>query len=234
MNHQPASQDQVVLQTPVGGGDPAFLENYRLMMGIVHEMKEIPQLPSEVVKDNSSLHRVEFPAEGGILTYMSSMDHPYKGFPHNEMVDKIDYMKKISRAMLSGMYHRFKGKGWLSLLVSVCVALPSLFIIKDLVHSGIYTFYRLISRFRIKPIRYSQPIRELHRAFSVERNDNRDLRLMVRDIVCMIFEFDNAYRFRFQDIAPLVNKKRLKRRPIAELKRLFSLMQEREKQQLKQ
>ena len=195
------------------------------MMEVVRAIREIPELPSEQPKDVSPLLKVELPDEGGILTYMGSQSYPYRGFPYYEFVEKIDYIKKTSRAFLSSLYHSFKGKNrlWFIFLI------PSLLFLKPLVRAWIHTYYRIVERFRIKSLRYCTAIRELHRAFSIEpeneSDQDKELRIEVRDLICMILENDNAYRFRFQDISQDINKESLQRNPPRELIRLFDILQ---------
>ena len=209
----------------------AFQENMRLMSTIVREMKEIAELPSEKPKDVSPLQKVEISDHGGVFTYMEGYEHPYKGFPFHEFVDRIDLMKKITRTTLSGIYHELKKSNKLWLLT----LLPSLWIVKTLVRAGIYVFYRIVERFRLKSRCYCQAVRELYRAFSIEDPNetvgDRDLRFRIRDCLCMILEFDNAYRYRTQDIIVELDQKRIKTHTIAELHRLFDIMSTREKTQ---
>lgn len=211
----------------------ALIQNMRLMSQIVSEMKEVPVLPSEQPKpnDTSRLDKVEFPEAGGTLTYMEGHPYPYKGFPFCEFVDKIDVMKKIIRAELSGLYHAMKGRQKIQLASLLLV--PWLF--KDLMRSHLHTFWKLVERFKIKPLRYCTTMRELHRAFSVEDSaeteSGRDLRLKLRDFVCMLLEFDNAYRFRFQDVIVFLDKKKFKRSPTKELLRLLDILIARERSQ---
>lgn len=209
----------------------AYIQNMVAMNNIIAHMKEIPVLPSEQPKDVHALQKVEFPEEGGILTYMEGYDQPYRGFPFAEFVDKIDIIKKNSRAVLSGLYHSLKNRNIFTLLT----LLPSVWVAKDIVWTGVYAFYRMIERFKIKPIMYSGGIRELHRAFSVpvegESIGGMEKRLMLRDLVCMVFEFDNAYRFRVQDLLVEIDKYSFNNNPRKELLRILDLAQEREIQQ---
>ena len=208
-----------------------FLQNMKVMDSIVRQMKEIPELPSEAVNPNDSnaLTKVEFPDTGGILTYMDGHDQPYRGFPYFEFVEKIDLMKKVSRGLLSGMYHELKARNKLMFLT----LLPAMWFAKPLVRSGIYLFYRIIERFKIKRQIYSQPIRELHRAFSVDRKGEskgeKEMRLQLRDLLCMVLEFDNAYRFRLQDTLQELDKGNVQKSVPKEINRLLSIMQSREK-----
>ncbi len=213
----------------------AYMQNSASMYEIVRQMKEIPELPSEVPqtrpdgqKDLNPLEKVEFPEAGGVLTYMGGHEHPYKGFPFFEFVDKIDTIKKIQRATLSSFYHSMKKRS--KFQIAFLIFVPWMF--GDLVKAFIYTFYRLVERFRIKSIRYSDAIRELHRASSNEypgeKPENKEMRQMLRDIVCMVLEFDNAYRFRFQDIIVELDKSALAKNPSKEIVRLLNLMSTRE------
>lgn len=198
------------------------------MQEIIRAMKEIPELPSEKPTDVQGLQKVEFPDKGGVLTYMEGFEHPYKGFPFFEFVEKIDYIKKIQRGMLSSLYHTFRARPWWQKAGLIFV--PWLF--GDLVRAYIDSFYRMIDRFKLKPIRYCDAMRELHRVFSMEwhgeRPEDRELRLKVRDIVCMFLEMDNAYRFRFQDVIAELDKENLRKNTTEELIRLLQLMQSRE------
>ena len=212
----------------INSPEASAMESARRMQMVLREMKEIPELPSEAPKDVQGLEKVELPTSGGVLTYMTGNEYPYRGFPFHEFVEKIDFIKKLSRGVLSGLFHEVKrtNKLWL-----VCL-LPALWFFKSLVYSAIYSFHRLIVRSRVKPEKYSEPIRELHAAFSYdnysEDGKTRQLRQWLKDILCMILEFDNAYRFRFQDVIEELDKKNLRKNPIGELDKLLVSMQSRE------
>lgn len=192
--------------TPQMSDHEAFVRNTQMMNGIVAEMKLIAELPSEKATDINPLQKVELPDSGGVYTYMEGHAQPYKGFPFFEFVDKVDQIKKIQRGVLSSLYHSFTKRSKLQLAFLLIV--PWLF--GDLVRSFVYTFYRMVDRFKLKPLRYCTAMREVYRAFSVEFHDDtaeeREMRLMVRDIMCMFLEFDNAYRFRFQDVIAELDK----------------------------
>ncbi|MDF1498820.1 MAG: hypothetical protein P1P85_05740, partial [Patescibacteria group bacterium] len=50
-----------------------------------------------------------------------------------------------------------------------------------------------------------------------------------RDLLCLHFEFDNAYRFRFQDTFVELDKFNLAKNPIKEFLRLLDIMSSKEK-----
>ena len=226
------------IPVPLSGAIPenneqlnALQENMKAMATVVREMKEIPELPSEKPKDISPLQRVEMPPEGGVLTYMEGYEYPYKGFPYYEFVDRIDLLKKITRTTLSGIYHELKKRNKLWFLT----LLPSLWIMKVLVRVGIYVFYRIVERFRLKKEKYCPAVREIYRVFSIddpdERVGERDLRWRIRDSICMVLEFDNAYRYRTQDLIEELNKDNVRKDPAKEICRLLDIMMTREKTQ---
>ncbi len=209
----------------------AMMENYKIMGQIVAEMKEVAILPSEVPQDQSMLEKVEFPEEGGVLTYMQGHTHPFRGFPYFEFVDSIDKIKKIGKAQLSGLYHTIYKGNKLKLLS----LLPAYWVLKKFFYIEVYMFYRLLDRFKLKQHRYCRAVRELNRCFNLEDNSLKmetwETKMMLRDLLAMVFEFDNAYRFRFQDLIEEFDKGLFKKNPIAELKRLVSIAIEREKTQ---
>lgn len=218
METQPYTDEQLTYLAQTS----ALLENQRLMGEVIREMKEIPELPSEVPTDVHALTKVELPDNGGVLTYMEGYEHPYKGFPFHEFVDKIDTLKKLSRGILSSFFHSLKKRN----KFQVALLALSPWFINDLLVATIYAFHRVIIRFKIKEFRYSTAVREVYRAIA-----GSELKESIRDILCMTLENDNAYRFRFQDIVPEVDKEALKRNVSKELVRLLNLMQSREKKQ---
>ena len=207
----------------------SYVENMRIMGTIVAEMKEVPIMESEKPKDINPLEKVEFPPEGGVLTYMGGQEYPYRGFPYFEFVEKIDALKKINTFIVSGVYHALKKRNKIFLFFEFLLLAP---IIRNVFWAYIFSYWRIVDRFKLKTERYSKAIRELYRCFSVEGEKEseqiKDLRLMLRDWECMILEFDNAYRFRLQDISEEIDKESLKKNPVHELQRLLDILIERE------
>jgi len=213
----------------------AYIHNMKAMNTILYEMKEVPVLPSDASqsKDVYPLEKVEFPEKGGILTYMQNQKQPYKGFPLGEFVEKNDIMKKLSKGFLSGIFHQvFKMKDGKIKLKNPLKLIYCFLTLKTLLRIEIYTFHRFIERHKIKSHRYCDAIRELYKAGSAEleneTEEEKELREKLRDIICMHLEFDNAYRYRFQDIAEVFNPEKFRKNPIKEILRNFTVMQSRE------
>ena len=210
--------------------EQAYIHNIQQMNHIIRSMKVIPELPSEVPKETNALQKVEFPEEGGIHTYIEGFELPYRGFPYFEFVEKIDTMKKIGRGALSGAYHQLKKKKY-----RLITLLPALWVLKSIVRATVFVFHRMYDRFQIRPDKYSQPIRELYRAFSIEvdneKEEDREFRVKLRDLTCMICEFDNAYRYRLQDVLSELDINQAKKNPTRELLRILKILTSREKTQ---
>ena len=160
------------------------------------------------------LKQVVLPKEGGILTYYEGGEHPRKGFPHNDTLERVDEIKKFFKGLAFG-FIGFRGR--IILLVFLLLFRKRLTkSIRTLLSEvqGIFMFHLL------KPERYCICVREVYQAIP---DDTR-----VRDILCMVLEFDDAYRYRFQDIVGELNKNSFARNPIKELDRLLFLAYTRE------
>ena len=204
------------------------MEVQKRMAYIAQIMKEIPYFQSDIPQDSLVIEKVEIPEGGGIFTYMQGKEYPYKGFPYIDFVDNIDKIKKIGKAMFSGLYHNVLKGNKLKLLTLI----PCSWLASRMFRVFVYAFYRLVERFRIKPIMYCQAMREVYKQFSTIRNyEMQELQLQMRDLLCMVLEFDNAYRYRFQDLVGELNQQELVKNPIKELKRIIQIAQSREIEQ---
>ena len=102
----------------------------------------------------------------------------------------------------------------------------------------------LNSDFYPNPKRYCKCVREVHRAFTKyldKRGGHHEAEisaqigktflwriLEVRDIICLILEWDNAYRYRFQDVITLLDKAAFIKNPRKEINRLLDILISRE------
>jgi hypothetical protein len=202
----------------------SYIDNSSKMIAIAAAMRmqnpEAEELERSARKnDNHALQKVEFPDKGGVLTWMDGYELPFEGFPFFEFVDRIDLLKKMSRSLLSGMFHTFREKKFLLIFL-----LPVIPILPHLLCVAVYTFHRFVERFMLREERYCDAVRELYRCFP-----KNNLSLQIRDLVCMLFEMDNAYRYRFQNLIIEVDKKAVKKNVIKELLRLTDLASSREK-----
>lgn len=187
-------------------------DNFDYIVDQITESKD-PEYILGGVGQIITLKEVKLPKEGGILSYYNEYPYPRKGFPISKVVEKVGVVKKV---LMSVLYGLTKSK--------IILGLTILLFRKDLVlaYSELIEKLRSIIIFHaLKPNRYCKSVRELYKAF-----DTEDAGL--RDIVCMIFEFDDAYRYRFQDVIGELDKKNFEKNPILELERLLLLVEYRD------
>ena len=207
-----------------------FIRNSMALKQVTDIMREKPDPNVQEAQKSKSrkIDKIYFDDKGGILTYMEGHKYPYRGFPFVEFVQDMDKLKKVSRLFMSGIYHNLKGDNKLKLLS----LLPALWLFKKLLKSWVYMIWSCVDRFKVKFASYSQPEREIYKTLSKkmkkETAKEKELREQIRDILCMFLEFDNAYRFRFQDLMLDLDKKAFKNKPFKEVDRLLNLLIERE------
>ena len=181
---------------------------------------------------NSALvEREERPNEGGIYHYLVGYKYPYKGSPHSDGVMNLHTVKKFFKLAVD----HYNSK-------TIRIAIASLIILPRCITKGflrpiidhLYSWidFRLYWDF-LDPHRYCKSVRELYRTFTVlidRREDPLDKKMLeiVRNLVCMSFEYDSAYRFRFQDIIAETSKEKLLADIKGETNRLFGILLERE------
>ena len=192
--------------------DTESRQNVNLILDHIRESQE-PDLTPSTENVLSHLTGVKLPKEGGILSYFAEHIYPRKGFPTDDVVEKVDTIKKT---ILGLIYTLSKSK--------VILAIAVLFFRKDLMiayNELLLGLCNVIGTKSLKANRHCISVREVYNAFDLE--DGR-----LRVITTAILEFDDAYRFRFQDVVGELDKKSFEKNPFAELSRLLELLSERE------
>ena len=169
------------------------------------------------------------PPEKGIFTPIKDWTYPYKGYPV-EMT--VEILAAIKGFMPVGLRFAEQSIKHFDLL--------ALWSLKNtwrevLMYSGKILHRRMPKN----PQRFGRAVREVYRVLTIQMErigKKRDSPLFwlycvysdLRSVVCVICEFDNAYRYRVQDFLIEMNVINLIRSPIRELRRLLDLMIERE------
>lgn len=199
------------------------LSRMNQIVAIMRDEQPVQQQPP--TDDSSVITHVTFPPEGGALTYLARYDEPFRGFPLHDTVQSIDELKKLAKIILQKFLPYIK-RASLWRKFTLLLALPHL---TKLAECYLLAYHWHVKRYRLKPYMYCQSLRELwdtiNRAKEIE---NEELREAIRDLMCMFLEFDNAYRFRFQDIVSELDKAALKKNTTKEILRLIDLLIERE------
>lgn len=207
-----------------------FKESVLKMKMILNVMKDFPQTIQTIKEEaqKTGVERVDFPPDGGVLTVLRGHNKPYHGFPHHEEVQDLDRCKKIIKDILQNFGKEYPG--WRKLLL-----LPQIFGIIKTIEILFYGLHiRLLKPIRLRPRMYSICVREVYRIFNQEIEREKDSKKKLkteaeRDILCLLLEYDNAYRFRFQDILFELKKERLEKEFLSEIGRLFDILIKRER-----
>lgn len=146
-------------------------------------------------KVSAPIEKIVIPKGGGIDTYLKGLKYPYPGYPDHRRLEIICIIK---RTFLTWMHFFSPLKRNIFKLILFKKNL------KKFIPEGIYFLAWILRNHRLKPQFYSRPVREIYRLFDIliERS-NEGLKgkfTSIRDIVCMVLEFDDAYRFMVQDI----------------------------------
>ena len=160
--------------------------------------------PIKVIKDFKEL-------EEGCETWIEGEKYPMRLCFQGDRIKTAHHFKKIFPAI----FRTFKKN-----------KIISLWYFKNNWQEWIrFVHYSMTDAFYSERKYYSQSVREIHRVLT-GYNEWVD---KIRDIGCAILESDPAYRYRVQDIVPLIDKDAFNRNPVKEINRLIDIFKSREK-----
>ena len=168
----------------------------------------------------------------GSYTKLIGCSYLFKGFPDSRAVEDFTIPKKLIKVALD-----YVNTWWGKLLVIFIFLFPR-FMTRKLVMRFIRSYYEIsnsiVSKYLYSPNKYCPAVRETNRALGVVIDEyfggeERTLVHFLKDSGCKILEIDAAYKWRYQEFCSLVNKERLKKNPLKELKRVFAIYEHREK-----
>jgi hypothetical protein len=178
-------------------------------------------------KKKFAVEKVLFPPEGGVFCYYEGEEHPAKGFMYGETVETVDEVKKTLMSFLRGFFKGIKESKTKMLLFFLLFRKQFFVILSGMICDLNYRMRRV----RQKPERYCACAREIYRALGEVKKKFLDQEKLIdsfRNIVCMVLEFDDAYRYPFQDVASEMDKIKAEKDPIGEVIRLIDVYVERD------
>lgn len=162
--------------------------------------------------------KMDHPENSCILVWYAGYIYPEKGLPYPELFIALDPLKR----MLVSFSKLF--------LKSPFLILYALFNRKKILKTIADCSYSALHMFKIKPQFYCPMVKEIRRRmYSVffplgnmceERHVNGTELI---DMVSMFLHYDNAYRYRIQDILTEMSFKDMTKRPYHEIKRVIKL-----------
>jgi hypothetical protein len=190
-------------------------------------------------------YHVDLPSEGGILSYHVGDKYPVKGWPFREAVYALDTIKRgiistIRLLVSSPIRYLVAVAGGIFLLLpkktqdkAIKSAIVQFTSYTDLVFGqwGRNIEYPepdgpiCLQSVVLDPKYFCDMVREIYRA-GMEMASDPSEKLLIQAI-CMLLEFDDAYRYRIQDAIELIDKDAIVRNPAKEIVRILGIMEQR-------
>jgi len=184
----------------------------RLMDSLTVEEDSVDTFqPNKVFSDQTKcapIERIVVSENDGVRVYLRGLKYPLQQYPHRPFVKNACVIKKTFLITMNFLASMAKPKDMIKLLIIKKN-------LKEFIPKLIVLFSYIIGSRRLQQKYYSHSVREIYRVFNllIEREDPgkmRDTWKRIRDIICLILEFDNAYRVRAQDFLSELNMKKIK------------------------
>lgn len=159
---------------------------------------------------------------GGVHVFFQGVQWPCKGFNYNDTVECVDEVKKTAMAFLRGFVGGFEKSKVKMILFILFFRKQFSEIAENLLQELDYRMHAV----KQKPERYCKSGREIYRVFNqmtVWYPDKKKILEELRNIVCMTWEYDDAYRYPGQDIFEEFDREKAKKDIIGELSKLIDI-----------
>jgi hypothetical protein len=171
--------------------------------------------------------KIEYTNNLGTLLHYKELPYPQKGFPYPEVVWVMNCSKKVILGKI-----KFLAK-------SAPILFPFLFLprkhkvkfIENLLDSILFPVDYMFDEFYIEPNLYCPSAKESAEwayLFLTNLGINKETAGKMAQVVAMIMEYDNAYRYRVQDVVGETTRELLIENPRREVLKLVNTMVERE------
>lgn len=186
--------------------------------------------PVSVLKENPNallIEKIEIEENKGIFIHYKDMQYPRRGFPFAHAVAQINVIKRVIIDTLSLISSKELILGYIGLLIS-----PKRI---ENIDKALTIFcnlsYPLIKKYLVKPVLmtpFSSEFQGIVYGFLSNVGICASTSKKLAYIAGAIFEYDNAYRYRLEDIFSETTKDKLIESPIKETRRLFKIYLSRE------
>jgi len=192
-----------------------FIPYFKILMTQQKQMellnvmkKDALYAPTKKPSDSAQIINAELSKDGTISTYMLGEKYPCKAYPDIQTVWFTAYYKNFVPLLANSL----AGQNWFQRIITVLSLKYNYQIFPE-------WFIRMskMGKFLLKDEYWSKPVKEFRRV-SKSLLDNEML-----DALSLVLEYDSAYRFMFQDIVPLLDKKEFEINPLKEMQRLFDI-----------
>lgn len=159
-------------------------------------------------KKAAPIERVAISKKGEVDVYLKGRKYPHPGYPDRRWVTTACIIKRTSRVLMNFFASMANWRGVIKLILLKRN-------IEDLFSKLLVLFATIIGSRRLKERHYNHAVKEIYRVFNIliEREDDpgvKDKWIKIRDIVCLILQFDAAYEYRIQDALSEIDVKKIK------------------------
>ena len=189
------------------------------------------ELPQSVNKgmDFYVYQKTVLPPSGGIFNFYEGQLYPQKGFPYPEATWRNDTVKRANMFVVRILANPMLLPAWFFFLISPWFLKKKL-LSSILEHWNRLTYY-LLSPCFLKENRYCESVREL-RVLIHETMKNLGLdsyeSSMAAQTIATIIQYDDAYRYRMEDLLTEVTAIDFYRKPFGTMHQIAELIKERE------
>lgn len=187
------------------------------------------QNPEEaVIHENLTTYLIErFEINNGILVYYKDIPYPRRGFPTGKAVSAVNITKRLFVQIIKIFSRKEMFMSWI-----LFILLPRrIERLSTLLDSFNQAGYKIVSPYILKPQLMTPLASELQGIiYAILARIGIDKRVSKEfsQIFGAMIEYDNAYRYRLEDIFTETSQDALMQNPRKELKRLLKLFKERE------
>lgn len=172
--------------------------------------------------------------EGQIFTKLQGCSYIYKGYPDHKIMDALDTSMDISWIVANILRKKIVLLGVIMGFVFFRPIMRKIFL--NVCNEYFKVAYSPLERKKFFPNEgreYCKPIKEIYRVTQEVIKDIKNERMQetiskFRDLILLKIEMDTAYRFKVQDVLPMIDLVLLKRDPVRAIRQLIDLVQGRE------
>ena len=206
-----------ILGVQPGGGTMTTIpkpERDVLARGVIGATESTVQGSSQPVH---KISKIDY-TEDGIFIYYEGLLYPRKGFPYPEMIQAANIVKKA----LVGAIRSFSASPLMAL------GLLRRKTLGEFLHQFTLFAETTMDAFYWKPEFYSKTAKEINKFITTFVHSLGFIESTLGKVVSHLFESDDAYMLRLQDIMNETTKEALLKNPIKEINRLLKIFKERE------
>ncbi len=153
--------------------------------------------------------------DGSTLVYGSGTKEPMRFLPDELSVNTTAIYKRVFTLILGNLSRM----NWFERIITALAIKFNFNLVPEW-----FEYVFSLNQILLKDEHYSEPVKELRRVLKGRFNQT------LIDAFTLILEIDSAYRYKFQDVVPLIDKSKLKGifSAIKEVQRLFDILSSRE------